>query len=95
MCEDTGATCSPECERLIEQINEAHRRGKTERRTVKADAELWGHSAHNPWKADPAILYGLLTETDVAELERRRARFLAAGRIFPTTQPQAAIAAVA
>lgn len=87
--EASGARyCSAECEQTAANILAAHRKG---RRQPRSRADFDGPNLRtDPDPPQPAVLYGLLTEADVRELERRVIRWAAAGRVFPTTdEPEA------
>ena len=43
---------------------------------TEEDRRIWAHHEEQDAAADPVVMYGLLTESDVQELERRRAKLV-------------------
>jgi hypothetical protein len=67
ICRETcaGRTCSPECHELNERLKVIHRVGE---QTRPSQARFEDEQPNEP----QPVLYGLLTESDVQELQRRR-----------------------
>lgn len=67
--DEPGSRC-PDCWATLRSIEQAHRSGAIETRGIPWD-ELRADSVR-PVPMPPPVLYGLLTEDDVSELQRRR-----------------------
>ena len=82
---DWKTFCGAECRQVVANIHASHLND------VEPPVKVWVADDGREARAEPVelvYLYGVLTYPDALELRRRQAMFAAAGRVFPTTEPE-------